>query len=102
MCCAAAEANELRQQLQQLPTSSILSLIYGTAIINMACCRSEEAKIADRINKEIERQLKKDKKDARRELKLLLLGKFLVDIKSKIERIEKMADFVFISQKSLI
>ena len=41
----------------------------------MACCRSEEAKIADRINKEIERQLKKDKKDARRELKLLLLGK---------------------------
>lgn len=40
----------------------------------MACCRSEEAKIADRINKEIERQLKKDKKDARRELKLLLLG----------------------------
>ena len=29
-----------------------------------------------RINAEIERQLRKDKRDARRELKLLLLGKF--------------------------
>ena len=70
--------------------------------MKMACCRSEEAKIADRINKEIERQLKKDKKDARRELKLLLLGKFRADMKLEMERIEKMADFVFISLKSLI
>ncbi|XP_051981389.1 guanine nucleotide-binding protein G(q) subunit alpha-like [Xyrauchen texanus] len=40
----------------------------------MACCLSEEAKNARRINDEIERQLRRDKKDARRELKLLLLG----------------------------
>lgn len=42
---------------------------------NMAClCLSEEAKEQKRINQEIERQLRKDKRDARRELKLLLLG----------------------------
>ena len=38
------------------------------------CCLSEEAREAHRINQEIEKQLKKDKKDSRRELKLLLLG----------------------------
>lgn len=38
------------------------------------CCLSEEAREARRINQEIEKQLKKDKKDSRRELKLLLLG----------------------------
>jgi len=42
----------------------------------MACCLSEEAKEQKRINQEIEKQLRKDKRDARRELKLLLLGKF--------------------------
>lgn len=42
----------------------------------MACCLSEEAKEQKRINQEIERQLRKDKRDARRELKLLLLGKY--------------------------
>ena len=41
----------------------------------MACCLSEEQKEQKRINAEIERQLRKDKRDARRELKLLLLGK---------------------------
>jgi len=41
----------------------------------MACCLSEEAKEQKRINQEIEKQLRKDKRDARRELKLLLLGK---------------------------
>lgn len=41
----------------------------------MSCCLSEEAKEARRINDEIERQLRRDKRDARRELKLLLLGK---------------------------
>lgn len=41
----------------------------------MACCLSEEAKESKRINAEIEKQLRRDKKDARRELKLLLLGK---------------------------
>ncbi|KAL3885395.1 hypothetical protein ACJMK2_025458 [Sinanodonta woodiana] len=43
----------------------------------MACCitcMSEEAKEQRRINQEIEKQLRKDKRDARRELKLLLLG----------------------------
>ncbi|XP_059402421.1 guanine nucleotide-binding protein G(q) subunit alpha-like [Carassius carassius] len=40
----------------------------------VACCLSEEAKEARRIHGEIERQLRRDKKDARRELKLLLLG----------------------------
>ncbi|TRY54328.1 hypothetical protein DNTS_021304 [Danionella cerebrum] len=38
------------------------------------CCLSEETKEARRINGEIERQLRRDKKEARRELKLLLLG----------------------------
>jgi hypothetical protein len=45
---------------------------------NMAfggCCESEEVKEQRRINDEIERMLRKDKKDSRRELKLLLLGK---------------------------
>lgn len=41
---------------------------------SMLCCMSEEAQEQRRINMEIEKQLKKDKKDARRELKLLLLG----------------------------
>jgi len=40
----------------------------------MACCLSETAKEQKRINQEIEKQLRKDKRDARRELKLLLLG----------------------------
>ncbi|KAK3095893.1 hypothetical protein FSP39_020449 [Pinctada imbricata] len=40
----------------------------------MACCLTEEQKEQKRINQEIEKQLKKDKRDARRELKLLLLG----------------------------
>uniref|UniRef100_H3B3M1 Guanine nucleotide-binding protein subunit alpha n=1 Tax=Latimeria chalumnae TaxID=7897 RepID=H3B3M1_LATCH len=40
----------------------------------MACCLSEEAKESKRINAEIEKQLRRDKKDARKELKLLLLG----------------------------
>lgn len=44
----------------------------------MECCLSEEAKEQKRINQEIERQLRRDKRDARRELKLLLLGKWRV------------------------
>ncbi|GFY68990.1 guanine nucleotide-binding protein G(q) subunit alpha [Trichonephila inaurata madagascariensis] len=40
----------------------------------MACCMSNEAKEQKRINQEIEKQLRKDKRDSRRELKLLLLG----------------------------
>jgi len=45
----------------------------------MACCLSDEAKEQKRINQEIEKQLRKDRRDARRELKLLLLGKLLVE-----------------------
>jgi len=41
----------------------------------MACCLSDEAKEQKRINQEIEKQLRKYRIDARRELKLLLLGK---------------------------
>jgi hypothetical protein len=37
---------------------------------------SAEAKEQKRINEEIEKQLKRDKKDSKREIKLLLLGKF--------------------------
>ena len=44
----------------------------------MECCLSEEAKEQKRINQEIERQLRRDKRDARRELKLLLLGMYLI------------------------
>ncbi|KFO25907.1 Guanine nucleotide-binding protein subunit alpha-14 [Fukomys damarensis] len=38
------------------------------------CCLSAEEKESQRISTEIERQLRRDKKDARRELKLLLLA----------------------------
>ena len=47
----------------------------------MDCCISEEAREQRRINQEIEKQLRKDKRDARKELKLLLLGKYKVAIK---------------------
>ncbi|XP_069595557.1 guanine nucleotide-binding protein subunit alpha-11 isoform X1 [Dendrobates tinctorius] len=40
----------------------------------MACCLSEEVKESKRINAEIEKKIKRDKKESRRELKLLLLG----------------------------
>ena len=49
----------------------------------MACCLSEEQQEQKRINAEIERQLRKDKRDARRELKLLLLGKILFFVVEK-------------------
>ncbi|KAG9270412.1 guanine nucleotide-binding protein subunit alpha-14 [Astyanax mexicanus] len=38
------------------------------------CCMSAEEKECQRINQEIDKQLRRDKKDSRRELKLLLLG----------------------------
>lgn len=44
----------------------------------VACCLSEEAKESKRINAEIEKQLRRDRRDARRELKLLLLGMLLL------------------------
>ncbi|XP_034048102.1 guanine nucleotide-binding protein G(q) subunit alpha-like isoform X2 [Thalassophryne amazonica] len=39
-----------------------------------SCCLGPEAKEARRINDEIERQLRRDKRDSRREYKILLLG----------------------------
>ena len=42
----------------------------------MSCLLSEEVRAQNRINKEIERQLTKDKKEANKEIKLLLLGQF--------------------------
>jgi hypothetical protein len=43
----------------------------------MMCCLSAEAREQKQINREIEKQLRIDKKNQRRELKLLLLGKFI-------------------------
>lgn len=43
----------------------------------MSCFLSEEARAQSRINKEIERQLTRDKKEANKEIKLLLLGKLI-------------------------
>lgn len=40
----------------------------------MSCLLSEEVRAQNRINKEIERQLTRDKKEANKEIKLLLLG----------------------------
>ena len=44
----------------------------------MACFLSEEQKVQSRINKEIEKQLKKDRKEQGREIKLLLLGEIIL------------------------
>ena len=43
----------------------------------MACCMSDDEKEQKRINQEIEKQLRKDKSNSRKELKLLLLGEFI-------------------------
>uniref|UniRef100_A0A914I991 Guanine nucleotide-binding protein subunit alpha n=1 Tax=Globodera rostochiensis TaxID=31243 RepID=A0A914I991_GLORO len=48
--------------------------LTGVSVGPMACCLSEEAREQKRINQEIEKQLQRDKRNARRELKLLLLG----------------------------
>ncbi|XP_062511858.1 guanine nucleotide-binding protein G(q) subunit alpha-like [Corticium candelabrum] len=40
----------------------------------MACCLSEEAKEQRRINLAIEKELRRDKRNSKKELKLLLLG----------------------------
>jgi hypothetical protein len=41
----------------------------------MMCCLSAEAREQKQINREIEKQIRMDKKNQRRELKLLLLGR---------------------------
>lgn len=48
--------------------------IDEVSTVAMACCMSEEAREQRRINLAIEKELKRDKKNSRRELKLLLLG----------------------------
>ncbi|VEL07655.1 unnamed protein product [Protopolystoma xenopodis] len=60
-----------------LPILWTLSLVYRilTGSVAMSCCFGEESREQQRINKEIERQLNKDKKSVRNEVKLLLLGK---------------------------
>ena len=40
----------------------------------MACCLSEEEIEQKRVNKEIERQLRKEKRNGKEDIKLLLLG----------------------------
>jgi len=53
----------------------VLKIIEGERERIMAgCCMSADEKERQRINQEIDKQLRKDKKDSRRELKLLLLG----------------------------
>ncbi|MCP9259863.1 Guanine nucleotide-binding protein G(Q) subunit alpha [Dirofilaria immitis] len=50
-----------------------LFILRAAKTAPMACCLSEEAREQKRINQEIEKQLQRDKRNARRELKLLLL-----------------------------
>ena len=45
--------------------------------MKMACFLSEDQRAQSRINKEIEKQLKKDRKEQGREIKLLLLGEII-------------------------
>ena len=56
----------------------IVFIMQGVDFIcnKLVCCLSEEQKESKRINAEIERQLRKDKRHALRELKLLLTGEF--------------------------
>jgi guanine nucleotide-binding protein G(q) subunit alpha len=47
----------------------------ATAIMNMdCCCRSEDERIQAKINREIDAELRRNKKARRKEIKLLLLG----------------------------
>ena len=47
----------------------------ATAVIQMdCCCRSEDERIQAKINREIDNELRRNKKARRREIKLLLLG----------------------------
>lgn len=74
-CIAVAQDGETRGKRGE--TARSRAFIWGAPSVTiMACCLSEEAKEQKRINQEIEKQLRKDKRDARRELKLLLLGKY--------------------------
>jgi hypothetical protein len=48
------------------------------------CCLSAEAREQKQINREIEKQLRLDKKNQRRELKLLLLGMHFLFLKKQL------------------
>lgn len=78
----AGEARPGRGGPPSLPPPLPLSLLLPAPVVvmtlesMMACCLSDEVKESKRINAEIEKQLRRDKRDARRELKLLLLGQF--------------------------
>ena len=58
--------------------NQVSDLTWWFSGFKMACLKSAEQKEQDRINAEIEKQLKKDKKSSDKELKLLMLG-MLVD-----------------------
>jgi len=71
----------------------------------MACCLSEEAKEQKRINQEIEKQLKRDKREARKELKLLLLGKQIKRLRRYLDMVNRSAtddSARFVLVKSLV
>lgn len=70
----------MRKKVQEAFTSvsdslSVILPVCALKALNMSCFLSEEVRIQRRINKEIDRQLLRDKKEMKRELKLLLLGK---------------------------
>ena len=76
--CAAVAATKLIRSAAKDCYSNFKKSILNAFLLQigiMDCCVSEEQKQQRRINAEIDKQLKKDKKEARRELKLLLLGK---------------------------
>lgn len=60
----------------------------------MACCLSEEAKESKRINAEIDKQLRRDKRDSRRELKLLLLGMWTHEFSNAVFSLNPPVAFV--------
>lgn len=68
----------------------------------MACCLSEEAREQKRINQEIEKQLQRDKRNARRELKLLLLGKILLQAWKRFIGTGESGKSTFIKQMRII
>ncbi|ELK07081.1 Guanine nucleotide-binding protein subunit alpha-14 [Pteropus alecto] len=57
------------------------------------CCLSAEEKESQRISAEIERQLRRDKKDARRELKLLLLAVLQITVSCILLSLVKTSDY---------
>jgi len=67
----------------------------------MSCCDGSEAAEQKRINLEIERQLRKDRVNAKRELKLLMLGR---PIGYNLQKISSLLLYLgyMMSEKSLL